>query len=55
MTENTSNTKTETPEERARLLSELSPREREIVEDILRDHPSLTAAECIEHARAMGL
>jgi hypothetical protein len=48
-------TKTETPQERERLLSELHPYQRETVESILKDHPDLTAAECIEHCRAMGL
>jgi len=46
---------TETPQERERLLSQLTPREREIVDSILADHPIMTAAECIEHCRAMGL
>ena len=46
---------TETPEERERLLAELTPREREIVESILADYPTLTARECIEHCRAMGM
>jgi FixJ family two-component response regulator len=46
---------TETPEERARLLAELTPRERSIIDDVLAHHPTLTAAEAIEHCRAMGL
>jgi len=46
---------TETPQERERLLAQLTPREREIVESVLNNKPGLTAAECIEHCRAMGL
>jgi hypothetical protein len=45
----------ESPDERAKLLRELTQDERQIVEDILRDHPGMTARECIEHCRAMGL
>jgi FixJ family two-component response regulator len=51
----TPNEPSETPEERQRLLAELTSREREIVESILADHPALMAAECIEHCRAFGL
>jgi len=45
----------ETPEEREKLLRMLDRRERKIVEDILRDHPDMTAAECTERCRAMGM
>jgi hypothetical protein len=48
-------TPTETPEERKRLLRTLTPRERVIVEAILADYPTLTAAKCIEHCRAFGM
>ena len=48
-------TKTETAEERERLLSQLGhPTDRKMVEGLLASHPGLTAAECIEHLRAMG-
>jgi hypothetical protein len=45
---------TETPEEREKLLSQLDPRGRKLIEDILNQHAELTAAEAIEHAQEMG-
>ena len=45
----------ETQEERERLLSQLHPSQREVIENILAACPEMTAADCIEHARAMGL
>jgi hypothetical protein len=41
----------ETPEERERLLSRYSARDRWLIEDVLKAHPTLTAAEAIEHLR----
>jgi len=46
---------TETAEQREQALSKLTPREREVVESILADYPTMTARECIEHCRAMGM
>lgn len=44
----------ETPEEREKLLSQLDAKGRRLIEDILAQHPELTAAEAIEHVREMG-
>ena len=44
----------ETPEERERLLSRYSARDRSLIEDVLKAHPTLTAAEAIEHLEAAG-
>src|SRR5262249_417622 len=44
----------ETPEERERLLSRYSARDRWLIEDVLKAHPTLTAAEAIEHLEAQG-
>lgn len=40
--------------ERERLLSQLDARGRNLIENILAQHPELTAEEAIEHAREMG-
>jgi hypothetical protein len=45
----------ETPEEREKLLAALTPRDREVIEDVMAQNPGLTAAETIRHARAMGM
>src|SRR4051794_9810034 len=37
----------ETPEEREKLLSALRPKARELIEEIMADYPTLTAAEAI--------
>jgi hypothetical protein len=50
----TTETPEETPEQREKLLSALDPKGRKLIEDILDQHPGLTAAEAIEHTRAMG-
>ena len=44
----------ETSEERERLLSRYSARGRRLIEDVLKAHPKLTAAEAIEHLEAAG-
>ena len=44
----------ETPEERELLLSRYSARDRWLIEDVLKAHPTLTAAEAIEHLEAAG-
>jgi hypothetical protein len=44
----------ETPEEREKLLSALKPRDRDLIERILDQHPELTVAEAIEHADEAG-
>jgi hypothetical protein len=44
----------ETPEERERLLGRYSVRDRWLIEDVLKAHPTLTAAEAIEHLEAAG-
>jgi hypothetical protein len=44
----------ETPEERERLLSRYSARDRWPIEDVLKAHPTLTAAEAMEHLEAAG-
>jgi hypothetical protein len=44
----------ETPEQREKLLSELDPKGRDLIERIMAQHPGLTAAEAIEHTREMG-
>ena len=44
----------ETSEERERLLSRYSARDRWLIEDVLEAHPTLTAAEAIEHLEAAG-
>lgn len=45
----------ETAEEREKkLLSALKPRDRELIEDLMAQHPGLTAAEAIEHTDEMG-
>jgi hypothetical protein len=46
---------TETLAERERLLKELHPRERKIVEDVMAQHKELTAAEAIEACRSGGM
>jgi hypothetical protein len=45
---------TESAQERERLLAQLSPRDRRLVEDVMAAHPKLTAAEAIEHLTAFG-
>ena len=45
----------EIPEEREKLLAALTPRDREVIEDVMAQNPGLTAAETIRHARAMGM
>jgi hypothetical protein len=42
----------ETSEERERLLSQFSPRDRRLIEIVMRNHPALTAAEAIDELRA---
>jgi hypothetical protein len=37
------------------LLSQLTPRERRIVDDVMRDYPALTASKAIEMLRAAGM
>ena len=44
----------ETPEDRERLLSQLSSRDHELIKATLADHPVLTAAQCIECVRNAG-
>jgi hypothetical protein len=44
----------ETPEERERLLSRYSGDDRELIENVLKAHPTLTAAKAIEHLEAAG-
>ena len=44
----------ETPEQRERLLGQFSGHNRELIEDIMADHPGLTAAHCIDMLRAFG-
>ena len=44
----------ETSEERERPLSRYSARDRWLIEDVLKAHPTLTAAEAIEHLEAAG-
>ena len=44
----------ETPEERERLLSRYSARDRWLIEGVLKAHPRLTAAEAIEPLEAAG-
>jgi hypothetical protein len=44
----------ETTVEHERLLSQLRPADRRLVEDVLANHPGLTAAEAIEFLRAFG-
>ena len=44
----------ETSEERERLLSRYSARDRWLIEDVLKAHPTPTAAETIEHLEAAG-
>ena len=44
----------EMPEERERPLSRYSARDRWLIEDVLKAHPTLTAAEAIEHLEAVG-
>lgn len=44
----------ETQEQREKLLSALKPRDRELIEDLIDQHPGLTAAEAIEHCSEMG-
>jgi hypothetical protein len=53
-TETPDQTPEETPEEREKLLSALDPRGRALIEHILENIPALTAAEAIEHTKAMG-
>jgi hypothetical protein len=43
-----------TPEDRERLLSQLSSRDHELIKATLTDHPVLTAAQCIECVRNAG-
>ena len=44
----------ETSEEPERLLSRYSARDRWLIQDVLKAHPTLTAAEAIEHLEAAG-
>jgi hypothetical protein len=44
----------ETPEERERLLSRYSGDDRKLIENVLKAHPTLTAAKAIEHLEAAG-
>ena len=44
----------ETPEERERLVSRYFARGRWLIEDLHKAHPTLTAAEAIEHLEAFG-
>jgi hypothetical protein len=44
----------ETPKERERLLSRYSARDRWLIEDVLKAHPTPTAAKAIEHLEAAG-
>jgi len=44
----------ERPEERERLLRRYSARDRWLVEDVLKAHPTLTVAKAIEHLEAFG-
>jgi hypothetical protein len=44
----------ETPEAREKLLNALKPRDRDLIERIMDQHPGLTAAEAIEHTDAFG-
>jgi len=46
--------KPEMPEERERLLSRYSAQDRWLIEDVVKAHPTLTAAEAIEHLEAAG-
>jgi hypothetical protein len=43
----------ETPEDGGRLLSRYSARDRWLIEDVIKAHPTLTA-EAIEHLEAAG-
>ena len=45
---------TETPEERERLLSQLRPEDRKLIENCMADFPGLTAAKAIEILTAFG-
>jgi len=44
----------ETSEERERLLRRYPARDRWLIEDVLKAHPTLTAAEAIGHLEAAG-
>ena len=44
----------ETSEERERLLSRYSARDRWLIEDVVKAHPTLTVAKAIEHLEAAG-
>jgi hypothetical protein len=46
---------TETATEREKLLAQLTPRERRIVDDVMRNYPTLTARKAIEMLRFAGL
>ena len=46
--------KPETPAERERLLSQLSPEDREMVERLMAHHPKLTAARAITDLTRFG-
>jgi len=46
--------KTETAEEREKLLAALNPRQRQLVEDVMAQHTALTVAEAIEALDAAG-
>lgn len=46
--------KTETPEEREKLLSQHSARDRALIEQVMAQHPELTAAEAIEALTSAG-
>jgi hypothetical protein len=46
---------TETPEQRERLLSQLTPRDRRVVEAVMAQQPLLTAGEAIEALRNAGM
>jgi hypothetical protein len=51
---NTNETPEETPEAREKLLSALKPRDRELIEWCMTNHPGLTAAEAIEACDEAG-
>jgi hypothetical protein len=47
--------KSETPEERERLLSGYSARDRQLIERVLLVYPALTVAEAIEYLEEAGV
>jgi hypothetical protein len=44
----------EAEKERERILSAYSERDRELIENVLQNHPLLTIQEAIEHLEAFG-